>query len=505
MDGLKTSVAMALTAATVAGCAGIDRTPPAVALPASYTQSGAAPAAGAGAAAMSIDAWWLSFNDPQLNELVALALRASPDARSAEAALAEAAATRRQNIRSLWPQGSLTGGVQTRDTSIISGAAGQGGQPGGFGAFEGRSESETLNLNVSWELDLLGRSAIAGVVAREDFTAARFRYEATRISIAAAVADGVFAARGLASQLQDAEETRRIQQSVYEIVSARVDAGLSAQTDADRVRADLLQSEAEVDRLTADFAAARRSLLVLIGRGGEPTDAVAISADLYAPVMPPSTLPSDLLSRRPDVREAAARVVASAGAVKLSERALFPTFTLQPGAGLSGSSFDGTGAATTGFWFLGVGLSTPVLDLPRLLAQIDVRSARFDQAVIAYEKTAVEALSEADQALLRLAADVRRERKLSEAERQARALFDAKTALYQAGVDDLQDFLDAERTWRLARTNLVNVRATALRRSVAAFKAIGGGWTPEALAQSAADSGRNPDVSSPTPAQGSQR
>lgn len=469
MVGLRNLMGLGLAAtAPLAGCAAIgDARAPLLA--SAYTS---APASELEASAL--DAWWTAFGDPQLVDLVEAALANSPDARAAEAALAEAEAIRNQAVRSLWPLGGISSRAETQDVSLVSGTA--------PAAALGRTDSVLASFNVSWELDLLGRSALGARVAAADLAGARFRREAARTAIAAGVADALFVVRGSAAQYDDALETLRIQRSVFDITDARVKAGIAPQTDADRVRADLLQSEAEADRLKAEFDVSRRILLVLLGRGDATVDSIEARAELAAPVAPPVTLPTDLLSRRPDVREAAQRVISAAGVMELSERALFPTFTLLPGAGLNSSSRDGEAQTTTGFWFLGVGVSTPVLDLPRLMAQAKARSARFEQAAIAYEQTALGALGEADNALTRLAADIRRERLLTSAEQQARALFDARTELYRAGLDDLQDFLDAERTWRLARTNLTAVRTTALRRSVAAFKAVGGGWAPPAQA-----------------------
>ncbi len=137
-----------------------------------------------------------------------------------------------------------------------------------------------------------------------------------------------------------------------------------------------------------------------------------------------------------------------------------------------------TTTTQTGFWSAGVGVTIPVLDIPKLMADIRAQDARTEQAVLAYEKSVQTAYGEADNALVRLAADQRRIAQLSAGEqRAARALAAAKTR-YEAGLDDLQTMLGVESSWRNARANLTSARVQALRRAVQVYKALGGGWTP---------------------------
>ena len=106
-------------------------------------------------------------------------------------------------------------------------------------------------------------------------------------------------------------------------------------------------------------------------------------------------MPGALLADRPDVREAAEKLKSTAGTLKLDELALFPKFTLQPGVGLSSNIQFGS-PLTTDFWSIGAGLAQPVLDLPRLKAEIRAQGARADQAAIAYEKAVQTAYGEAN-------------------------------------------------------------------------------------------------------------
>ena len=120
----------------------------------------------------------------------------------------------------------------------------------------------------------------------------------------------------------------------------------------------------------------------------------------------------------------------------------------------------------------------PILDRPRLQAQLNVQGAIAEQAVLAYESTVQRAFAEADQALIRLQADRRRVDLLIAGDVRAHIAFDAAAKRYQLGFTDLLDVLNAERTWYATRTELTIARADALQRSVQVFQALGGGWTP---------------------------
>jgi NodT family efflux transporter outer membrane factor (OMF) lipoprotein len=444
-------------------------------LPAAYDAPAGAPAEGD-----RIEAWWRLYDDPQLQSLVEEALIRAPDAESAEARLREALAVRSQALMGFNPQGNLQASGTRTDTRLVSGqdAFSLGpGQPQFSLITTGPTDTYNAGLNVSWELDLFGRRRTTRHKADADLAVARFDYAASRTSLAANVADQLFQARGLAIQLDDAREAARIQRQLLNIAQAKATHGLGAQSDADQVASQTAQTDAEVADLETQLHAARRTLLVLVGRGADPLDSLPTPATAGAPPRVPASVPGALLANRPDVREAAEKLKSAAGTLKLDELALFPKLTLQPGVGLN-SSVEFGSALTTDFWSIGAGVAQPVLDLPRLKAEIRAQGARADQAAIAYEKTVQTAYGEAENALVGLSSDEARVTLLTTGEAQARRALDASRKRYAMGIDDLTAVLTAERTWRSARTALTGAEVQALRRSVQAYKALGGGWTP---------------------------
>jgi NodT family efflux transporter outer membrane factor (OMF) lipoprotein len=472
----RAAILFALTAGL--GACQTTREPPHVVMPSAYE----APGGAAALAPVQLDRWWLLFKDPQLEALEDEAFRLSPDARTASARILEARAARGSQIAQTLPTGDVTGKVSHERASNI-GAGSDNLIPVG-----GTTDSRTLNFDVSWEVDLFGRLAVARKVAKANYAAARFDVEGARASLAASVADNYFLARGLAIQLADARETARIQAELEKVAAEKADIGLGAASDADRVAGDLAQANAQVETLQAQLHAAQRQLLILVGRPFEPTASLPADAGVYEPPATPAAVPGDLLTRRPDVRESEEKFRAEAGTAKLRHLAIFPTFTLLPGLGLSSVSSPGVAfippstlipqqqTTSLGFWSVAGGVTVPVLDIPRLLYDAKAEDARTEQAAIAYEKTVQTAYGEAENALVALAASERGANVLAAGEVRAHRASEAARRRYGMGLDDITATLSAETAWRTTRSALTSARVQALRQAVATYKALGGGW-----------------------------
>jgi len=439
-------------ALALAGCAAAPKTD--LRLPAAYE----APAATSSAA--SLDRWWTAFNDPQLDQLIDEALGGGLDAQAAAAKLAEARATKAGALTNFLPQGDPNG-------SYLK-------QHGKTAGVTTDLKITSASFDVSWQLDLFGRLPTASRVAKADFAAARFNYEGARASVASDVADSYFQARGLAIQLEDARESARVQKELYEMTERRARSGLSAAVDADRIAGDLSQSNARVASLEAQLQTQKRALLILVGRVVDPTASLSIEASVGAAPAPPTLLPGDLLTRRPDVREAQARLETAAGRTNLARLAFLPTINLIPGLGYTHTSPFTTSNATTAS--IGLAVSQPVFDAPRLMSQLGVQKAQATQAAITYERTLRRAFQESEAALVGLDADRRQIDMLVDGETRAERAYRAARANYGRGFTDLQTTLSAEQAWRSTRTQLTTAQVQAVRRAVQAYQALGGGW-----------------------------
>lgn len=457
-------------------CACTSGPKPDVTLPVAFE----APAAG-DLPAERLDRWWTAFGDPQLEALIDQALIEAPDARSAAAKLAETRASSGTALTAFLPQGNGTGSARRTETRQTEGPPID--IPGA--SLSGQSDAYAANFNVSWEVDLFGRFWAAKTGYDGDVAAARFAYEGARSSLAAAVADAYFQARGLAIQLEDAQATARIQRSIYDVAVKRAELGLGSRSDADRAAGDLAQADSQAASLDAELKAAQRSLLVLVGRGGAPRADMPTPASVGTIPQAPATIPGQLLARRPDVREAEARIASAVGRRNYARLAFFPTFDLTPGLGLS-RSVQPTYEYTTESWTIGAAATVPILDIPRLMLELKAADARTRQAVIAYEKAVQTAYGEAESALVRLDSDRRRVALLEDGEARAARAFEASRIAYESGLTDLQTALGAEQSWRATRSQLTAAQVQGLRRAVQTYKALGGGWPASADVKMAA-------------------
>jgi NodT family efflux transporter outer membrane factor (OMF) lipoprotein len=485
--GITTVIAGASALALGACAAGVRN--PDVTLPAAYE----APAGTQALTPVALERWWLVFGDDELNTLEEQALKASPDAKTQAARLRQAMATRNSTIWQTYPTGDFNGSVNREHTAPI------GGVPDSLAPVGGTTESYLGSFKVSWEFDFLGALNDARRQARMDFAASRFDIESARASLVANVADSYFQARGLAIQLADAQETLKIETELYRVATLKAKLGLGAAADADRIAGDLALAKSQVDNLEASEHAAQRSLLILVGRGTEPVESLPLTADVPDPPPLPQTVPGEILVRRPDVREADARMRSAVIRTKLVKEEIFPNITINPAIGLAHQVAPGIGVASlvplilfpqtqttnTNYWSYGASVDQPILDIPRLLEDAKAQSAVAEQAVVAYEQAVQTAYGDAENALVELASDERRIALLEDGETRARRAYDAERIRYEKGLDDVTAVLSAEQSWESNRTQLTAERVQALRRAVQTYKALGGGWDYQTLTTAA--------------------
>jgi len=471
-------------AVALAGCAaGVRKAD--ITLPPAYE----APAGTQALAPPTLDRWWTIFGDDELDQLEIEALKNSPDAKTQDARLLEAIATRKSAILQTYPTGDLTGGSSRQTTASVGGTP-----PGDLFPVGGVTEDDHLDFKVSWEFDFLGALKDARKAARYDFAATRFNVEAARASLVANVADSYFQARGLAIQIVDATYQASIESELLKTATIKAERGLGPRSDADRVAGDLALAKSNLDSLRAQQHAAQRLLLILVGRGPEPVEHLPLASNVPDPPPLPSAVPGELLARRPDVRQADAEMRAAILRTKLAKEELFPNITIVPALGLAHQVAPGVGVVqsaasafglaffpeqqttNTDYWSIGANIDQPVLDIPRLLQDAKAQGARAEQAVVAYEQAVQNAYGDAENALVELSSDERRIKILEDGEARARRAYDDERIRYRAGLDDVTSVLSAEQTWRADRSDLTGERVQALRRAVQTYKALGGGW-----------------------------
>lgn len=435
----------------------------------------------------AMERWWTAFGDEQLTALIERALARSTDVRLAFAELREARANRRSAFAQTQPGGTVNATATRQYTTRLSsnipsidlgGTLPTGGDGGLADLFNPTGAIDSFNIaaSPSWEIDLFGRLSATRAEARALFAGEYLDFEAVRLSVAADVATTYFEAKGYAAELENAEETLRISRTLAQNARLGADRGIVAGSDVDRLETDVATAEADAARAANAVNISKRSLQILTGDVQAPLDALPITADLPVSPTVPTTTPAELLERRPDVRAAQARLLASTSRIDIDRAGLFPRVTLQPGATLSGT--NSPLGATNLIWQIGGGIALPILDRPALMAQLRISEARGEQAVVRYERVVQTAFQDADRALRGVATDRRRQQALERATASADRAFRAKQTGFRLGLNDLTTLLQAETAYRTARNALTAQRTSSLQNTVTAFKALGGGWTP---------------------------
>ncbi len=415
-------------------------------------------------ATSSLAQWWLQFDDPLLESLVAQALQANASVKTAQAALRQARALRDVSAAGLLP-------------AVGSSATAQRNTAGSKSA----TNSFNAGLDASWELDIFGanRSALEASDAVARASAASLGD--VQVSIAAEVAVDYITLRGAQARLAIANDNLASQLETLQITQWRVQAGLVTSLEAEQARAAAEQTRAQLPALRTTIEQTRHALAVLTG---QPPAALAIVLAAPGPVPQAAddvalNIPAETLRQRPDVRAAEQQVTAAIARVAQADAARAPNFKLGGSLGLSaltlGSLTSGSAVVTA----LLASVSWPVFDGGAGLAQVRAQQAALDQARVAYEAAMLTALKDVEDALIALRGD--RERLLSlqqAAEAAGNAALLARQR-FSSGLVDFQTVLETQRTQLTTQDSVASSSADLSADHVRLYKALGGGWRPD--------------------------
>jgi outer membrane protein, multidrug efflux system len=455
-------------AAAISGCIlGPDYVRPQSELPAAFENA----ATSGKTQAELLAEYWTVFNDATLNALVADAIAANHDLRIAKARLAETRASRRASLFDLWPV--ITSKVARQRSAMASAEA------PGAPASELNSDYYEAGFDASWETSLFGRG-FRGVRSQNAVLAgAEAEYWGTQVSITAEVARQYFEYRGLQQRLQVARRNVDNQAESLKITEARLEAGRGTELDHARAQSQLEINRANIPRLETALTRARYRIAVLTGRHPQAQDLIADRSDALTalPDIQPNGDPVDLLRRRPDIMVAERNLAAQTELIGYRKAELFPRIFFSGTAGFASESFGDLGESSTQTWRFAPSITWSAFDLGRVLANVKVQRHRAEAALAEYEKSVLVALEDTDGALAeyRNAATTREHLALAanasaDAARLARMRFDA-------GVTDFSVVLDVEAQQLQAEDQLAQAHTQSATALIAAFKALGGGWT----------------------------
>lgn len=414
--------------------------------------------------------WWLLYRDAELESLVMTGLKHNADIRIAVARLEEAEAFMREvDAGSLFPQIDANAAAARARSSTRTGSL-----PSTFIATR---NNFLLSANTSFELDFWGRLRRTREAARAQYVATRYGHDVVALTLAAAIAQTYFNVRSFDAQIIVSEETLKGATDTLDIAQKRARAGFVSDLDVNQSDAQRAQIAAQLKELRRQRAAAVHRLGVLTGvldLEVKPGDV----RELPSPPLPPTGLPSTLLERRPDVREAAATYEAANAQIGAARAGQFPTFSLTGALGTQSRELSTLFSTGAGIWSVGLDAVGPIFDAGRYAARTEQAEARARQSAAAYEKTARTAFSEVADALsnVRLAADA--EEDLRTRVEQAQNALRLSTLRYDSGYSAYLEVLDAQRTLNDARLALVRNRQQYLAYTVDLMNALGGGWIP---------------------------
>lgn len=471
------AVAGALLAA-LGGCAGLqppDAAPPPIAVPRGWAAQASAPGA-----ASALAGWWRHFGDTILAALVERAIAASPDVKSARAALAQARALRDVQASARWPGVDASGSAQ-RSKSGRNAAADQ---------FQ-------LGLDAGWEADMFGalRSAIAATEA--DAQVSEAQLGDVQVSVAAEVALAYIDLRGAQARLAIARENLAAQLETQQITEWRVQAGLATSLELEQGRSATEQTRAQIPALQTTADQAAHALAVLTGQPPATLLPELATTDAGPRVPQPAgelamSIPADTLRQRADVRAAEAQLRAAVARVSQAQAERLPRVQLAGSIGLSAltlGSLTGSGAVVAA---LLANVSVPAFDGGAGAAQVRYREAALDQRRATYESAVLGALRDVEDALVALRGDRERLARFSAAaEAAANAALLARQR-HASGLVDFQTVLDTQRTLLTTQDSVASLRAAVSTDHVRLYKALGGGWQsgPAALSSASATANR---------------
>jgi len=449
----------------LAGCTlGPDYKRPAMELPAQYPEP-----APSETQALRAD-WWKLYSDATLDGLVDTARKANADVRQAAARVQEAEGALREARAAIFPD--ITGSYNYTRSQVSTVASPP--VPPGFPVIR---PNHTLAASTNFEVDFWGRFGRATEAARANLFGAQYARDTVQISLAGAIAQAYFALRSLDAQIAVLDNTIRVRRDSLDIAKARLDAGLASELDVQQARGAL------ADALVQKRDAARSRSLVehQLGQLTGKLDLKLPPADLFAlPLtpLPPPGLPSALLERRPDIRQAEETLVAANAQIGIARAALFPTITLTGTAGAQSAELGDLLTSGAKIWTVGFGLALPLFDAGRRSARVDQARARNEQAVAGYQRAVETGFREVADALVNVQQSGDSEAELKDRLDAARAALELSTLRYEKGYSPYLEVLDAQRTANDAELAFVRNRQARLAFSVDLMKALGGGWKP---------------------------
>ncbi|HNT57150.1 MAG TPA: efflux transporter outer membrane subunit [Syntrophales bacterium] len=426
--------------------------------------------------------WWEQFGDPVLNEMIETALKDNKDLLIAAARIEEYRGRYMATRGNLFPQAGA-GAAAARQRATQEGITGW--QPG----LSPEYSTYQADLNASWEIDLWGKLRRATEAARADLLAKEESRRAVLLSLAATVAGSYIDLRDLDRQLEIARRTVETRKESLDLFNMRFAGGVVSELELSQVKSEYESARAAIPKIEKTIYQGENALNFLLGRNPGPVKRGRSINELVVPEVP-AGLPSDVLERRPDIRQAEQDLIAANARIGVARAAYFPSISL---TGMFGSISTDLSNLFTGpaqAWNFGGTITMPIFMAGRLYGQEKATEAIQEQALIRYRQSVQEAFREVEDNLV----DQRKTREIMEAQaaqvEALRSYRDLARLRYENGYSSYLEVLDADRNLFNMELTYVQTKGTLFRAMVNLYKSMGGGWEVEALEPSATPSGQ---------------
>jgi outer membrane protein, multidrug efflux system len=463
--GCELLIAGALVFAYPACTLGPDYKRPAVTMPSAYrgasSNEGRAPAA----ASFGHEKWWDAFQDEALRNLIQTALEQNFDVRLAAARVLQARAqlgvARADQLPSL-----------AASASIVH----QRGPAGGGPVVEATVTQGTLSL--AWELDFWGKFRRATESARASLLAQEWARRQVIASLVSDVASAYFQLRELDLELEISRQTLASRRGSLELTQLLADRGATSKLDVRQAEQLVFAAAASIPDLEGRIEQQENLISSLLGKNPQAVARGRELVDQPHALEVPAGLPSSLLERRPDIRQAEQLLVAANAQVGVAKAEFFPRISLTAAGGFLSSALNGLFSGPDGTWSFGGSVAQPVFQGGRIRNRLAFAEARTEEATLNYQQTVQQAFREVADALVGYRKSQEFRTQQEQLTRSAEDAAQLSSMRYKGGATSYLEVLDSDTRLFSAQLTLAQAQLRELQSLVRIYRALGGGWEP---------------------------
>lgn len=401
--------------------------------------------------------WWRVFGDTTLNTLITTALNNNREVEATATKVLAAQAELRVVRAEYLPSLSLEAYGERLHNQL-----------------EGVYSEYYVEPTISWELSLFGAMRESKRSARADIIASRWALNAVLLSVAAEVATTYFTLCQAATNLEIARLSQSLRGEEARLIDSLYHYGLSDGVALQQARSLLYSATADVESYQRAVNQTHLSLCTLIGEN--PTLTVAYTSMGNIPLKTPIGLPSELVERRPDIQQSYYQMAAAAADVGIARASRYPSITLSAGGGVLSSSVKGLMQGDPWAWSLAGEIVAPLFNFGKLKNQERRAKAEYMEALYSYEQTMLVAFAEVEQALVAVSSYAAEREAMVDLVEANAIISHTVGALYDSGMNDYLNVIDAERELYSSQMDLSNIIAEHYISYVTLFKALGGGY-----------------------------